>query len=276
MGYRKLAALLALLLASGARASQVDFDDIASGTLLDDEWTSASNPNVASGEGFTITTTNNAGPDWATLYDTELTGGEDDDLEGPPGTNWAGGNLSSPQTSVGNVVIIQEQVSAAEQAAGQLALPSGQTSGSNHAPDDDANGGTISFQFESPLESLGFIWVDLDAGQVPNYSIDFIDNASGTSVSLPMAFFESPLSGFYDATVDWADSHANLVDLITADALAAEFGVPITQFDQVDFNMSGSGGIAYLRYELVDAPEPGTLPMVAIGLAWLANQRRRT
>lgn len=266
------AAAIALLAGTGpARAVTLDFDDLASGTLVSDQYTSASHPGLATGQGFAISVSNSGGGvDAAALYDSGLSGGEDPDLEGPPAGSWSGGNLASPQAPLGNLLIVQESATASELTAGVLSHASGASSqGPGFAPDDEAGGGTLTFAFESQQVAFAFDFVDVD--DPAGYEIAFTDTTTGETLALAFADLEDPGSGFYDPGIDWADSHANRVQTITAAALSAELGGTLDAFDEVTFTLDGSGGIASVTY----VPEPTPLMLLALGLGGLARLGRR-
>jgi len=186
---RRLAAAAALAVLAGAPAGAVtiDFEDLASGTLVTDQYTSANHPGLASGQGFTVTVNNTGGGvDVASLYDSGLSGGEDPDVEGPPAGTWDGGNLAPTQTPVGNLLIVQESATAGELSAGVLSHPNGLSSqGPGFAPDDEAGGGEITFAFEAPQVAFAFDFVDVD--DPAGYEIAFTDTFTGETLVVTFA-----------------------------------------------------------------------------------------
>ena len=95
---------------------------------------------------------------YATIYDSTGTGGEDDDLEME--TAWSAGNLINVEA--GGVLIVQENTTPAEIAAGELTFSSGQSSGSGNAPDDQGGNARLVLGFTDPVQSVTLGIVDVE------------------------------------------------------------------------------------------------------------------
>lgn len=221
--------------------------------------------------------------------------GEDDDIEYDTTTGWNGGNLEN--TRVGNMLIIQENISGTERNQGHLTFVQGQDSGSSHAPDDEAGGGTFTFTFETYLQSFEFDWVDLDEANGNSVSIRLRDTATGNFATINFGEFISASSPFFQSGVGWGDGYANSIDPITVADIAAaneadlvfntagevkggltslvsDFSAtkPI-QFNEVQFFVNGSGGISFIGYTLI--PEGSTVFAGLAPMAWALFRRYR-
>ena len=275
---------VAFLLAHPAHGYVVNFDDFAPGTIIDDEYApnQAGNP-LPPGVGFTVSVdANGSAPDIATTYDTEFFGGEDPDLEGgPDGSNFVGGNQQG--VGQGNALIIQERAGGREIRNGELYRARGQSPNpgnswnAKNAPDDSARGGSILLDFNTDLVSFGFNWVDLEGAE--NFSVTFIDSVyTGSEATINFDLFTDPTSVFYDTGVAFGDRTANAIRPITvADVNNSSLswsGAAPTSFDQVRFNLKGSGSVSRIAFAPV--PEPGTTAagILLLGLVG-ANLRRR-
>lgn len=210
--------------------------------------------------GVTITAMNpNRVHDLAAIFDTNLTGIADPDLEGP---NWSGGNLAGdPEaggggTTLGNVLIIAEN-------------NTGAGDGILDDPDDEGSrpGGVLIFEFDTALVSLGFDILDVEGVTEEPGSIDFFLNG-GLIGTVNLADFINPVSSFHDPTIEFGNHTANRISPITAAQLNADM------FDEVRFNMGGSGAIDNIDFTVV--PAPGTLLLLgAAGLLRHRNRRRQ-
>ena len=249
---------LVLLLAGNRTAKSgvitVDFNSLAEGTIIDNEY---------SGQGLTLSATN-SDTNTLTLYDSTKTGGQDPDLEGPPNDNWDGGNLA-PSTNMGNLLIIADDT-----------VDTSPSDGLIDDPNDDRQGGTIVAEFDFDLYSL-----DSDGFQEQCCITLYND---GTLVG--QVFFDDFTdsgSDFYDSTIAYGDDYANdFQDIWYTDPnenVAGGVSNPgngtgtIGIFDEVHINLGGSGGFDNFRY--VQTPEPGTLAMMGLGLLGLGASARR-
>jgi len=203
----------------------------------------------APGVGVTLTVSS-AGGRPLNLYDTEGTGGADDDMErNSEGTGeWAGGN--APTLVVNNALIVN-------------------TNSTIGTPNDWAGGGTITMSFDRALTSFGFDQVDLDSSA--NGTLVFTDRSTSQSASVPFSAFEDGSGSIHEtAGVLFGNRHANSIRDITATELG------LTSFDQVQFVKTSSGGIATLFVDTVNSvPEPSVFLLGALGLAPLLRRRRR-
>ncbi|MEM6886022.1 MAG: hypothetical protein AAF571_13420 [Verrucomicrobiota bacterium] len=198
--------------------------------------------------------------------------GEDPDLEiDDQGTGqWEGGNVALT-TRVGNMVLVQENISTTEQNQGHLHFAQGQdaagatsTSG-NHAP-DDLVGGEMEFNFEAALVDFDFIWVDLETPSVVTVTFGGLEDEFGNSLAdVTISFDEFEDGATYDKDADWGDRHINaisigLTDSVTGsafDGLTRTSGPPGTadavSFDSVYFDTgTNSGGVSQFAYRLKD------------------------
>lgn len=255
---------------------------------------SATNSNIADGMGFTIEIHNNSGGaevaslydtdkrlfqtnDGATHYgDTEYTdvigvvansegqyygGTRDSDLE----YRWNGGNVAYEH--LGNALIIQEDVYTDHSAFtpdyledGHLRYVQGDYDRyQGKVPDDEAAGGYIQFGFETAMDSFGFTFADLDAGE--DASITFFDT-SGQSIEVGFEEFSSGLfqnrSQNTSGSVVWENNYANRIDAISVAELNQVMGSNLNNFSQVKFGLSNSGGITHINYCYSPVPEPST------------------
>ncbi|MFD2256345.1 PEP-CTERM sorting domain-containing protein [Luteolibacter algae] len=201
-------------------------------------------------KGLTITSGNSA-TNPLNLYNTEATGGADDDLErNSTGTgDWAGGSLT--RDVLHNVLIIN-------------------TNTDLTTPNDSGSGGEFGLEFDVDLISFGFDFVDLDRSE--SGAITFLDTNTGRSQTIQFTEFESGSGSVFEREgVLFGNRHANRVDEITATSLG------LSSFDQITFTMKSSGGIGTLYgTTLVDSvPEPSSALLLLSGLTFLGFKRRR-
>ncbi len=204
--------------------------------------------------------------------------GEDTDLEFDRTNGWYGGNLNDERQ--GNALVIQEHLGISDWYGSVSNSPSALDHGhlyfttgdhnwdtnnnwKKYAPDDDSNGGTICFDFETNLSSFGFNFVDLDRGE--DASITFVDSL-GSSATINLDEFSSSSGDFFNrgsnntsGTVVWGDGKANRVDAISVSELNSVLGTNLNNFEKVSFNLSGSGGISAIHYGYSAVPEPSTV-----------------
>lgn len=252
---------LAALMASSVHAQTtflIDFDNDDQGNAL-----MAGAVNLATNEPYRNLFSTGVGVRLSTgkpsteplnLYDTEGTGGKDNDLErnsepiANPGA-YAGG--SHPTFNYGNVLIIN-------------------TDNNLATPNDEANGGFIALNFDVSLVNFGFDFIDLDSAN--NGSITFLDVSSGNQRTVAFADFEDVVGAPFRRTdVTFGDRHANRVLNISA----ADLG--LTSFDEVKFNLLSSGGIGtiYGTTAFTQVPEPSMPAILAGSIAILGILRRR-
>ena len=215
-----LAFAVSLLAASGAHAAIVTFESFTTGQPVD---------MVTFGDGTTATVTTDSnrpaaagGTNQAAVFDSDNPTGNDIDLGGP----FASVN-GGPALSPGNILII-------------LGPNNGQG-----LPDDDARGGTITFEFSRAVNLLAFDYFDTEAAQ-----------NNGLVV-----------------TTDTGQSSG----LLTAgDNEYGTFSTPLLGIMTASFALRGSGAIDNLQIAAI--PVPAALPLFFSGLAmfWLLGRTRRT
>ncbi len=213
---KAMLAALALAGATGAQAAVLDFEGLSNGALVDG-FSFMDN-------GITVTATLSVigGANEARIFDTDLTGTADPDLEAP----FLGGGALRP----GNVLIIQEEAGVA-----------------SAIPDDNADGGVITFTFDRAVNFLG---------------LSVLDDATLTISSDGSGLTRRP-----SITRDGAGRNFAFRDDIFGD---------LTRLT-IDFN-GASGAIDNLSFAAVPAvPLPAALPMLLAGLgglAWLGRRRK--
>ncbi|AQQ08278.1 hypothetical protein L21SP3_00054 [Sedimentisphaera cyanobacteriorum] len=245
---------------------QIDLDQFDNGQELTDQLS-----------GITFSADNTGGgPDSVAIFDTTLTGTADPDLEGPPNTDWEGGNLSDLQTSVGNIIIIQENTDGYDPGNGDTIFDN---------PDDEGGGGSIFIDYGSTLMK-GFKFAFADSEE---YS-------SGDSVCVGISFYrdsfsdndlvaEVPLANYLeqgnyfkdtynsDNSIEFEDHYANEFEITSGDLEDAFTGVADGTFNKIKICLdNSSGGFGMLEYERV--PEPVTFALLGSGLVMIGRKKR--
>jgi len=173
----------------------VDFDadglgaPLAAGTIVDDEYANF---------GLAITSQNPALHP-AMIFDSANPTGGDNDLATP---GWGVGN----DTPLGNVLIVSED-------------------GNQNDPDDDAGGGTLTFDFDQPVTVDTISLLDIDTNESGGTIVSVMQSSGTTSISIPA------LGNNSFQTVD-----INLDDVIS-----------------IDVNFVSSGAVSELVYHLPEA-----------------------
>lgn len=122
--------------------------------------------------GINISADNNNGPDHAVIFDSSNPTGGDTDLGTPnqafggPGIGSGGASgAGANMTALGNILIIQER----SQMCGPVFC----------TPDDDADGGVVTFTFDDPMTVETIVIVDADDGN-PSGAVVTIDANTGS------------------------------------------------------------------------------------------------
>jgi len=215
----------------------LDFDDLPQGDIVSSQFLKTN--------GVTISAKNfGNGLELAIIFDSLNPTGGDNDLAGPP---WEGGNLASTNTVLGKILIIAEN---------DLDLDG---DGLIDLPDDEGNrpAGSIYFDFENPMCSVGFDLIDVEgpsefgrnSGFVATF---FMDGAELARVGFDQFINENSM--FYDPTVEYGDNKANRISPISVDALSSFTGTSITTFDKVEFNLGGSSAIDNIDVSTCQTP----------------------
>lgn len=213
---KKLLPLLVPLALAGAPAyaAVLDFEGLANGSVVD------SFSFVDNGVTVTGTVSATGGANEARVFDTNLTGTADPDLEGP----FSGGAMLSP----GNVLIIQEEAGVA-----------------SAIPDDNADGGVITLTFSSLVTFTGLSVLD-DA----RVTISSNANSRERTVEVDndnfgrnFAFSSRVFGDFTELTFDF-NGESGAIDNLQFSALAA---VPVPAALPLMLVGMGAFGIASRR-----------------------------
>lgn len=195
-------------------------------------------------------------PHFAVLYNSgRTTSGADPDLERDPSAesrnDWDGGNLVGQ--NLGNLLIIQENApTLSEWNNRQLTGVADNAQAPNPtAPDDNANGGRIRFDFDASITQFAWNWADLDdpAGTY----IRFVDTKTGVFAQIDFRQFSDAPAGnpadgdYYERLgVDWAefgpgngDGYANSFTAVTIAEIAGSAGQPDSAFRDENGNTAG-------------------------------------
>lgn len=251
-----IALAVAVLACSSAPADIIDFEGLATGQIVDSEYSSI---------GVTIAVNNrNRGPNTSEAFDDIAPGvdiGVVFDTSSPTGGDWdlatpsSGGNLEG--VSLGNILIIEENQT------------DGNGDGIIDGPPDDEGGrpaGTIYLLFDDPISSIGFDLIDIEVAEseLGWFAAFFSD---GTEIGTVVF---SDLAGLVHSMgeIEFGDNTANRIDPF----FASDFGE--SGFDEVQLRLGGSGGIDNIIFEH-PVPEPATLSLMAMGLAGAAWRGRR-
>lgn len=210
----------ALMGVAHAAPVTITFDGPAAGTIVSNQFAGV----TISGTGF--------GP---MIFDSNNLSGEDDDLVGP--FTRVGPDLGS--TPSGNILIISED-------------------GDTSDPDDNGNGGTLTFDFDSVVTFLGF-----DA-------IDFTD----ASANLIVRLFDTGGTEIFSYDFG-ANSMASVGDNEYYSFFGNVFGAGIAGVATATIQLTGSGAVDNLSFDVSDVPIPGALPLLLSGIAGLGFSMRR-
>ena len=172
----------------------------------------------------TVTTDSNGSVDQAVLFDTTKTGTQDPDLEGPHQRKSDGSIVN-----LTNVVIISENKNFAD-------------------PDDEARGGTVTFDFRKPVDLV---------------SIDFADTKPGASVDI----FDSTGTKFTFTLRADLDTNRpqNFMETLF-------FGAGVSNAVQMVVRLPDSGAFDNLAYS--EVPVPAGFVLMLTGAAFLARRKR--
>ena len=171
----------------------------------------------------------------AMIFDTNNPSGGDADL-GAPFTNVGPDQGSAPS---GNVLIISEDGDAGD-------------------PDDNGNGGTFTFDFDNVVTFLGF-----DA-------VDFSD----ANANLIVRLFDTSATEIF--SYDFGASIGGVVgDNEYYSFFSNVFGAGVAGVASATIQLTGSGAIDNLTFEVSDVPIPGALPLLLSGIAGLGFAMRR-
>lgn len=220
-------AITAASLAAVAGADTLDFSDLSNGEFVSNQY---------AGQGVNISALNpNRTFSLAQIFDTTLGGTLDPDLEDP----FSSGNTDL-NTNLGNILILAES-----------------NSGN---PDDEGNrpAGSLIFDFDFTVQSLGFHVVDLESEVAENSSVEFF--LDGVSV-LEVDFEEFLAGGAYDNGAIFGNNSINLIQEITVAG----------GFDSAEIKLGGSMGFDNISYTI---PAPGALALLGLGAATAIRRRR--
>lgn len=254
-GFARQARMLAFLSifvgASAVSATNVDFNDSATGRLITNQY-SASHGVTFSGDNYRPT-----GPDKLVIFKSDRTGTPDLDLEYP----WSAGNLaaklpSTPAVHLDKILIIAED------------LLDFDHNGLIDHPDDEAQGGSIFVKFDTPKSALGFDLIDVELTPQLD-SIEFLYQGQSLK-TIPFDQFTNPLSPYYDPSIVWADRSANRISPLTTQRLG------IRSFDAVTFRFPECAAIDNLNFiNEINVPEPATVGLTLLALGPTLAMRRR-
>lgn len=223
-----IGAASAIAFAGSAHAGNITvltFEGETAGTIIDDEFA----PLV------TITTNSNGDNDAAVIFDTNNPTGNDGDL----GAAFSPASGMGDDLSPDNILIISEDA---------RGIMCGMDTCST--PDDEGEGGTITFDFSEEVTFQGFDVFDVSDGGA-TFSVDFfdIDDMLITSIAAPSGIGDNEFMSFV--------------------------GLGIQGVIRAVFNFGGSGGIDNIAFETSEIPLPAALPLMLVGLGGLGFVSRR-
>lgn len=223
--------VLALFGLTASQATVIDFEGFAAGTIIDDD--------IA---GVTISAITNGfnTPDVAIVFDSDNPTGGDWDLGAPFIQN---GN-SSTQFFPGNILILQERNDCNATSCAE--------------PDDNARGGRMTFQFDTPvtLNSIDFFDIENhESGSGVNaYGMAMFATTNGSGMDSLIGMWTVPSTGGNNT---WG---------------TLDFG-GLSGVTRLEIVLLGSGAVDNLDYTVV--PLPAAAWLLGSALAGIAALRRR-
>jgi hypothetical protein len=234
---------------SGA-ALGIDFEAPKTGTIMGTQYL-ASHGVTISADNYRV-----GGPDKAILFNSNRTNTLDADLE--YGGAWAAGNIATG-VNLNKFLIVAESIRDVAPADGFV-----------DQPDDEAEGGTLFFKFNSLQTMVGFDLIDVEL----NPAIDHVDfvRQGVTLASITFDQFTNPASPFYEPGVVYLDRSANRISPITVGELR------ILPYDELRFFLPECAAIDNLQWDNNPAfaiPEPASATLLLGALAPLLGLRAR-
>ena len=214
-GVLRLAVLLVLTAGTSAFAVRLDFERFAHGTVVSNQLADQNVANI-----YAVNT--GGGPDKALIFDTRETGTADTDLEGPPNTNWAGGNIPV-DTVLSNLLIVAEDDVDTSPADGII-----------DDPDDEAGGGEIGFELSAPAYEMSFNFVDFE--NTTNQFVHFTDGV--VTRTIEFTTFTDTNSSFYTPGLVVGDHTANMFEPLHVSQLPG-----LSYFTKFWFELPESGAV---------------------------------
>ncbi len=208
------AAIAAFGFTGAAQAATLTFDSFSHGDVI-------TSLNLGGGVTASVSANGNSSsaPDEAWVFDTMLDNTRDPDLEGPFTDDGVDYDIYT-----GAVLIVQEN---------------------SHTPDDDGNGGWITFDFSKPISFLGFDFLDDETVTATD------NNGNSTTIGTPRG---RAFNNYFTSS--------GLLNWTNVTQLTFDFG-------------HNSGAIDNLRYELAPVPLPASLVLLLGALGALGFARRR-
>ncbi len=201
-------------LATAASAGTITFDGYSHGDVI-------SSLDLGGGVTAAVSADGNSrsSPDQAWIFDTSLSNTADPDLEGPFTTDG-----SVYDVYAGRALIVQENM---------------------HTPDDDGNGGIITFSFSQAISFLGFDFLDDETVTASD------NNGNSITIGTPRG---RAFDNYFTTSGDlgWAN----------VTQLSFDFG-------------HNSGAIDNLRFDIPQVPVPASLPLLLAGIGALGFAARR-
>ena len=232
-------ASFALCGTASATVIVLDFDDKDAGQIVDGQI----NPFVS------LSTTGGTGS--SIVFDTRNPTGGDEDLALITNVTPGMGNLSPG----GNVLIIAENLIDADM------------NGLVDVPDDNASGGTFTFDFAQDVTFFGFNGIDFTDGR-GFLQVDLFDSLGASLLSTRI----DDIGGFS------VDIIAEVGDNAFFGLFANVFGENgIAGVSQAQITLGGSGAIDSLTFHVNEVPIPAALPLMvtALGFGGFASRRRK-